>query len=191
MTSTETPREDIPVEVTMREVKELLRTFESAGWASLDVTLGDMHIVLGRDGAPTTPPQAPPVAVAAVSTVEATQSIAAPVAVPNVVTPAATTATTSVPETSGTSTAAPSATAVEVRAPVLGTFWISPSPGQPPFVEVGQTVAAGQQLGIVEVMKLMSDISSPVAGTVIEILVANASMVEYDQVLVLIEPSDD
>lgn len=191
MTSTETPREDIPVEVTMREVKELLRTFESAGWASLDVTLGDMRIVLGRDGAPTTSPQAPPATVAAVSSVDAPQAIVAPAVVANVVTPAATTPTTSVPEPSVTATAAPSATAVEVRAPVLGTFWISPSPGQPPFVKVGQIVSAGQQLGIVEVMKLMSNISSPVAGTVVQILAANASMVEYDQVLVLIEPSDD
>jgi acetyl-CoA carboxylase biotin carboxyl carrier protein len=190
MTGTKTPREDIPVEVTMREVKELLRTFESAGWASLDVTLGDMHIVLGRDGAPTTSPQAPPVTVATVSTLDAPQA-SAPV-VPNVVvSPGPTTPTTSVPELLVTAKAAPSATAVEVRSPVVGTFWLSPGPGQPPFVEVGQTVAAGQQLGIVEVMKLMSDISSPVAGTVAQILAVNASMVEYDHVLVLIEPSDD
>lgn len=181
---TTTDSSDTPTSVTMREVKELLRTFEEAGWASLDLTMGDLHIVVGRDGAP---PSTSPVAPSA-------EPVAASPSAPAPVTAAPATATAAAPDTAlvvspPTSTPTASAEAVEVRAPVVGTFWVAPSPGQSPFIEVGQQVLAGQQLGIVEVMKLMSDISSPVDGTVVQILAANASMVEYDEVLVVIEPS--
>jgi acetyl-CoA carboxylase biotin carboxyl carrier protein len=187
MTSTDSS--DTPTSVTMREVKELLRTFEEAGWASLDLTMGDLHIVLGRDGAPSSsspaaPAPAPPLAEPPAAAPSAPGPVtAAPVA-------AAGPAPDPTPAASPPiSTPPASADAVEVRAPVVGTFWVAPSPGQPPFIEVGQQVTVGQQLGIVEVMKLMSDISSPVDGTVVQILAANASMVEYDEVLVVIEPS--
>jgi len=70
-----------------------------------------------------------------------------------------------------------------VRSPTLGTFYRSPSPGAPPFVNVGDRVEAGQALGIVEVMKLFNTIESEVAGTVAEIHVPDATLVEHDQPL--------
>jgi acetyl-CoA carboxylase biotin carboxyl carrier protein len=75
-----------------------------------------------------------------------------------------------------------------VRAPMVGTFYRAPSPGAPPFVEVGSAVAASTQVGIIEVMKLMNAIEAGASGVVREILAANAEPVEYGQPLMLIEP---
>lgn len=77
---------------------------------------------------------------------------------------------------------------VQVRSPLVGTFYRTPSPGAPPYVEEGDEVEEGQVLCIVEVMKLFNEIPSPVAGRVKRILVEHATGVEYDQVLVEIEP---
>jgi acetyl-CoA carboxylase biotin carboxyl carrier protein len=70
-----------------------------------------------------------------------------------------------------------------VRAPLVGTFYASPSPGADPFVRVGDEVESGQTLGIVEAMKLMNPIIADEPGVVTEILVGDTESVEYDQVL--------
>jgi len=76
---------------------------------------------------------------------------------------------------------------VEVRSPIVGTFYRAPSPDADPFVEVGDIVNPGQTLCIVEAMKLMNEIQAEVSGRVAEILVENAQPVEYNQVLFRIE----
>ena len=75
-----------------------------------------------------------------------------------------------------------------VRAPMVGTFYRSPAPGQPPFVEVGRAVEPESILCIIEVMKLMNSIEAGVRGVVREIRVANAAAVEFGEVLMVIEP---
>ena len=70
---------------------------------------------------------------------------------------------------------------------MVGTFYRAPSPGAPPFVEVGQAVSKGQTLCIIEAMKLLNEIESDAAGTVKAILVENGQPVEYGQPLFLIE----
>jgi acetyl-CoA carboxylase biotin carboxyl carrier protein len=75
-----------------------------------------------------------------------------------------------------------------VPAPMVGTFYRAPSPDAPPYVEVGDVVAKGQVLCIIEAMKLMNEIQSEYEGTVRKILVENAEPVEYAQGLFLIEP---
>jgi acetyl-CoA carboxylase biotin carboxyl carrier protein len=75
-----------------------------------------------------------------------------------------------------------------VCAPMIGTFYHSPEPGAPPFVAVGDTVVPGQQIGILEVMKMMSPVEAHIAGTVREILVADGSSVEFQQPLLAVEP---
>jgi acetyl-CoA carboxylase biotin carboxyl carrier protein len=77
---------------------------------------------------------------------------------------------------------------VAVRAPMIGTFYRRPSPQDKPFVEIGQRVAKGDPLCLLEVMKLYTTIAAPEAGVVTEIPVADGALVEFDQVLVLIEP---
>jgi len=76
----------------------------------------------------------------------------------------------------------------EQKSPIVGTFYRAPSPGAPPFVEVGQHVSAGQVLCIIEAMKLMNEIESEISGTIVEILPENAQPVEYGEVLFRIRP---
>ncbi len=75
-----------------------------------------------------------------------------------------------------------------VRSPVVGTFYRAPAPGEPPYVEVGDRVRAGQTVCIVEAMKLMNEIVADVSGEVVEVLAENSGGVEYDQPLFYLRP---
>ena len=76
-----------------------------------------------------------------------------------------------------------------MRAPMVGTFYRSPSPGAPPFVEVGSRVRKGDALCIVEVMKLFTTIAAERDGTIAEIGAENAALVEYGQMLFVMKPA--
>ena len=71
-----------------------------------------------------------------------------------------------------------------VTAPMIGTFYSAPSPGEPPFVSVGDEVETGQVIGIIEAMKIMNEITADRSGTVTEVFVTNAQPVEYGSPLV-------
>jgi acetyl-CoA carboxylase biotin carboxyl carrier protein len=77
---------------------------------------------------------------------------------------------------------------VEIRAPMVGTFYRAPAPEAPPYVEVGKVIEPGQVICIIEAMKLMNEIKSEVKGRILEILVDNAEPVEFGQPMFLIEP---
>ena len=77
---------------------------------------------------------------------------------------------------------------IEVRSPMVGTFYRAPAPGADPYVKVGDVVSPGQVLCIIEAMKLMNEIEAEVSGKVVEICVENAQPVEYNQVLFRLEP---
>ena len=81
----------------------------------------------------------------------------------------------------------PEVTYHEIRSPIVGTFYRAPSPDAEPYVEVGQLVQVGSVLCIVEAMKLMNEIESDINGKIVKILVENATPVEYNQPLFLIE----
>jgi acetyl-CoA carboxylase biotin carboxyl carrier protein len=91
-------------------------------------------------------------------------------------------------QTGGRGTAAPDG--VVIAAPMVGTFYRSPEPGAAPFVEVGHTVEVGQQVGIVEAMKLMNPIQAEHAGRVHEILAADGAAVEYGEPLIVLVPRE-
>lgn len=78
---------------------------------------------------------------------------------------------------------------VEVKSPIVGTFYRSPSPDKPPFIKVGDRVEIGQVVCIVEAMKLFNEIESEVSGEVVKVIAEDASPVEYDQVLFLVDPT--
>lgn len=75
-----------------------------------------------------------------------------------------------------------------IKAPLVGTFYRSPSPGAPPFVEVGQVVSPGQTVCIIEAMKIMNEIHADTRGRITAILVENAQPVEFGQVLMELDP---
>ncbi|MFY7707487.1 MAG: acetyl-CoA carboxylase biotin carboxyl carrier protein [Flavobacteriales bacterium] len=89
--------------------------------------------------------------------------------------------------------AAPAAEAkgnlVEVKSPMIGTFYRSSSPDKPPFVEVGSSIKKGDTVCIIEAMKLFNEIESEVSGTIVKVLVNDSTPIEYDQPLFLVEPA--
>jgi acetyl-CoA carboxylase biotin carboxyl carrier protein len=84
---------------------------------------------------------------------------------------------------------AQAANTVTIKSPMIGTFYRRPSPDKPIFVEIGDEVSPGKVVCIIEAMKLFNEIESEVKGKIVKILVEDASPVEYDQPLFLVEPS--
>ena len=78
---------------------------------------------------------------------------------------------------------------ITIKSPIIGTFYRKPSPDKPAFVEVGDTIAQGDVLCVIEAMKLFNDIESEVSGKIIKMLVEDSSPVEFDQPLFLVDPS--
>ncbi|GAA3576359.1 acetyl-CoA carboxylase biotin carboxyl carrier protein [Snuella lapsa] len=78
---------------------------------------------------------------------------------------------------------------ITIKSPIIGTFYRKPAPDKPLFVEVGQTIAEGDVLCIIEAMKLFNEIESEVSGKIVKILVDDSSPVEFDQPLFLVDPS--
>ncbi len=106
---------------------------------------------------------------------------AAPAPAPAVAAPAPATPAASAPEASDNY--------ITVKSPMIGTFYRSPSPDKPAFFEVGDTIKPGDTVCIIEAMKLFNEIESEVAGKIVKVLVDDASPVEYDQPLFLVEPA--
>ena len=106
---------------------------------------------------------------------------------PQMAAPVAPQAAPSAPATPATATSAPIASGETVKAPIVGTFYESPSPEAEAFVKVGDMVSKGQTLCIIEAMKIMNEIESDFGGVVKEVLVSDGTPVEFDQPLFIIE----
>jgi len=150
----------------LRKLKKLIDLVQESGIAELEVTEGEEKVRIAKHitGAPA------PVAYAA------SLPVAAPVAAP-----------AAAPAAAGAAPAAPALPEGHiVKSPMVGTFYRSSSPGAKSFIEVGQNVAVGDTLCIIEAMKLMNEIESDAAGTIKAILIENGQPVEYGQPLFVI-----
>ncbi|WP_280156380.1 acetyl-CoA carboxylase biotin carboxyl carrier protein [Piscinibacter sp. XHJ-5] len=156
------------------DVRRILEILDSAEHLeSLDVTVGEFELHARKPGASSFAPERAPQTPAARSVEPAQAAVAAaPAAAPEVL--------QEVPEG-----------LVAVRAPMVGTFYLRPSPDQPAFVTVGGAVQAGDTVCLVEVMKMFNSVKAGVAGTVERILVDNGKPVQHDQIVLLINPSKE
>ncbi|WP_161499761.1 acetyl-CoA carboxylase biotin carboxyl carrier protein [Limnohabitans sp. TS-CS-82] len=151
------------------DVQRLLQLLDSSHFDELQLEADGIKLSLRRGGVISSPAQnAPSVPEAA-----ATPSISAPMVAPTKVAPQV---SDDIP-------------LLEVRAPMLGTFYGAPKPGAEPFVSVGGRVSVDTPVGIIEVMKLMNSISAKVEGVVVEVLARDGDLVEFDQVLMRVRPS--
>lgn len=155
----------------LRKIKTLIDLVEQSGISELEVKEGEESVRISRNTGPVTQYLSAPGYGPMMQ--QAAPALAAPA-------PAA------------AATAAPAARPAAdnrhiVKAPMVGTFYRSPSPGAKSFVEVGQTVKAGQVLCIIEAMKMLNQIESDKAGVIVEILADNEKPVEFDQPLFAIE----
>lgn len=83
----------------------------------------------------------------------------------------------------------PKANYLEIKSPMVGTFYRSPSPDKPPYIQVGDVLKTNDVVCVIEAMKLFNEIESEVSGKIVKVLVDDSSPVEYDQVLFLVEPT--
>lgn len=183
------------MDLSFAEVREILGMIERIDCASVTIEYGDVSISVQRAGASGSAAGAS--GGAAATTTSAGRSTVEPETVPE---PASSSlednvgrAAAAAASASSASPAAPSPATpahwVPVTAPMIGTFYRSGAPEEPPFVEVGNPVRAGQTIGLIEVMKLFSDLKADVDGTVTRVDAVNGQLVEYDQPLLWIEPA--
>jgi acetyl-CoA carboxylase biotin carboxyl carrier protein len=78
---------------------------------------------------------------------------------------------------------------IEIKSPMIGTFYRTPNPDADPFIQVGDTITAGQTVCVIEAMKLFNEIESEISGKIVKVLVDNSTPVEYDQPLFLVDPA--
>jgi len=151
----------------IRKVKKLIELLEESNIDEIEIKEGEESVRISRNGAQSAAPQYLPQY--------------APPPPPPAAAPAAPVAAAAAAEPAPVVAATP--TGHVVRSPMVGTFYSSPSPTSPVFVEVGQTVKVGDVICIVEAMKMMNQIEADKAGTIDAILVENGEPVEFDQPL--------
>jgi acetyl-CoA carboxylase biotin carboxyl carrier protein len=162
--------------VKPEDIEALVEVFDGSDWNELRVTMGGLDIFLSKDGSARHRSPGPPAPAPATPVPAATVHVAA------------------APAAAAPAGDKPKAAAIPdgrtaIRAPNLGTFYKSPKPGAPAFVEVGQKVGPETEICIIEVMKLFTTVRAGQSGVVREVLVADGQMVEFDQPLFLIEPT--
>lgn len=172
-------------------IKKLIKIVKDSGVSEVEITEDDFKVVIRTQppSAPAPPPPPPAYSPYAAPPPVAYAPPPAPVPAPSPQAPPGAPAPAPTPsrEAADASKLDAARNGTVVKAPIVGTFYRASAPGEAPFVEVGDTVRAGDTLCIIEAMKLMNEIESEVDGRVAEILVDDALPVEYDHPLFLIE----
>lgn len=163
----------------LSEIQDLIKFVSKSGVSEVELQNKDFKIVIrtgngkGRSDAPVVM-QAPVVMPAAVPQ----QVVTAPVV----------TEQKQVPVTPKT-TASDESKLITIKSPMIGTFYRSPGPDKPAFINVGEEIKQGKVVCIIEAMKLFNEIESEISGKIVKVLVDDATPVEYDQPLFLVEPN--
>lgn len=163
----------------LTEIQDLIKFVSKSGVNEVELETKEIKIVIktGKQAAPVVYQAAP-----AQITTAPVQAIAAPVAAP-----AAAVTETATPAV--TAAAANEAKYVTIKSPMIGTFYRSSGPDKAPFVNVGDDIDTGKPVCIIEAMKLFNEIESEVKGKIVKVLVNDATPVEYDQPLFLVDPA--
>lgn len=172
------------------EIKDLISFIANSGLQEVNVETAEIKLHVKRNselGAPSGglfQPEIPMVTPAPAPAAPLPAAAPAVEAAPAPVAPVAEAAPAAAP-----APAADDSNYVTIKSPMIGTYYGSPNPDSDAFVKVGDTIKKGQVICIVEAMKLFNEIESEMSGKVVKILVDNASPVEYDQPLFLVDPS--
>ena len=163
--------------MNLTEIQDLIKFVSKSGVSEVEIEQKDFKIVIKAEHK--------------TKKEEHTVYVQAPVApaAPVVAAPVAAPAAAPVAEAPKAAPASDDAKYVTIKSPMIGTFYRSSSPDKPAFVNVGDSVAKGQVVCIIEAMKLFNDIESEISGKIVKVLVDDASPVEYDQPLFLVDPA--
>jgi len=174
--------------MTFKEIQDLIKLINRSDLSEFRMKDGDFELTVRTNeymknraaATKTTHTQIMPMAAPAMPMAAPAAAPAAPIAAPA---PAVAAPAASAPAEEDTSKY------LEIKSPMVGTFYRSPSPDKPIYVKVGDSVSEGTPVCIVEAMKLFNEIESEVSGKIVKVLVEDAQPVEYDQVLFLVDPS--
>lgn len=157
----------MPTSLTHDDVQRLLKVLDSSQFDELHLEADGVKLTLRRNGASGLAQVAPPASPAAIAAPQASAATHA----------------------ARRPAAAVDAGLLEIRAPMLGTFYSAPKPGAEPFVSVGGRIDRHTPVAIIEVMKLMNSIPAGVEGVVVDVLARDGELVEFDQVLMRVRPA--
>jgi acetyl-CoA carboxylase biotin carboxyl carrier protein len=161
--------------MSTQDIQQLIDFISKSGLDEVKIETSELKINVKRSATPTVVTAAPVAAPA-----PAPLAAPAPVAVAAAPAPAA-------PAPAAPAPAAPSANQVTIKSPMIGTFYRSSSPESPMLVNVGDEIKPGKVVCIIEAMKLFNEIEAEVSGRIVKVLVENATPVEYDQPLFVVE----
>ena len=162
--------------VKPQDIENLIEIFKQSDWDEMHVQVGEFELFLSNDPNASGPARAAPAASAPLAAATSATAMAA--------------APTKPVTAHGPVTEAPIPDGMlAIRAPNLGTFYRAPKPGAPPYVEIGQQIDADAEVCLIEVMKLFAPVRAGITGTVREVRAQDGAMVEFDQVLFIVEPS--
>lgn len=164
----------------IKEIQSLIKFVAKSGASEVKLETPELKITI-RTGATSTGPETTIVQQIPVAS-SPMPSVAAP-------SPPAATEAPAPPAEAPASEEVDDSKYITIKSPIIGTFYRKPSPDKPAFVEVGTSIAPGDVLCVIEAMKLFNDIESEVSGKVVKVLAEDASPVEFDQPLFLIDPS--
>jgi acetyl-CoA carboxylase biotin carboxyl carrier protein len=162
------------MELSEDDVLHILKLIDESKFDYFQLEMGELKITvskgeplpIGSTGQPVIIPAAPPSAPAAAARPAAAPLAAAPAAKP-----------AAIPDGH-----------LAITAPLLGTFYVAPEPGAPPFVKVGQQVTEDTTVGLIEVMKVFNSVRAAVNGTITEVVAQNGAFVEFGQTLFIVKP---
>ncbi|MBL7931869.1 MAG: acetyl-CoA carboxylase biotin carboxyl carrier protein [Bacteroidia bacterium] len=163
----------------LTEIQDLIKFVSKSGVSEVELETKEIKIVIR------TPKSAAPVMMQ--PAVMAAPAIAAPVV--QAVAPAANPTPAAENKTAAPAANSDESKYVTIKSPMIGTFYRSAGPDKPPFVNVGDEITTGKAVCIIEAMKLFNEIESDVKGKIVKVLVNDATPVEYDQPLFLVDPS--
>lgn len=164
--------------MNLSEIQDLIKFVAKSGVTEVEIEQKDFKLTIKADKKSE---QQQPLIIQA-----AAPQVAAPIAaMPQAVAPAAAPVTPAAPA----APASDDSKYITIKSPMPGTFYRSSSPDKDPFVQVGTTIQKGDAVCIIEAMKLFNEIEAEVAGKIVKVLVDDASPVEYDQPLFLVDPA--
>ena len=163
------------MELSEDDVLHILKLIDESKFDYFQLEVGELKITVSKGD---------PIPIGS----SAPQPTVAPAPSPTVATPKP----QPMPATSGPAVAAKPAAIPEgmvpITAPLLGTFYVAPEPGAPPFVKVGQQITEDTTVGLIEVMKVFNSVRATVSGTIVEVVAQNGQFVEFGQALFIVKP---
>jgi len=164
-----------------KQIQELIKAINKSNISELSVEQGDFKITIRQA-------QVSETSFVAVQSPMPMQQMMAPAVPQQIAAPQQSAAAPAAPASQPAAPQAGGGNTVTIKSPMIGTFYRSPSPDKPMFANVGDEIKPGQVLCIIEAMKLFNEIESEVSGRIVKVLADDASPVEYDQPLFLVEP---